>query len=359
MVRLHFLSPKNAQLHKSGVAASGASVAATFAVLIAANALAWTWAWWLFADQPILLGSAFLAYVFGLRHAVDADHIAAIDNVVRKLMQSGRRPYHVGLYFSLGHSTVVILASAAIALTASAVQSEDLRVFRAATGAVGTGVSALFLLIIALANMFILRRVWQSFQRARRGERITSDDLDILLSGHGFLARILRPVFSAVSRAWHMYPLGLLFGLGFDTATEIGVLGLSAAQAAQGMSIWSILVFPALFTAGMALVDTADSVAMVGAYGWAYVNPIRKLWYNLTITGASVAVAILIGGVEALGLVGSKLGLQGDFWDQVSDLNESLPMFGFAVVGIFIGSWLLSFVLYKWKRYDEAVVLSA
>jgi nickel/cobalt transporter (NiCoT) family protein len=327
-------------------------------VLVAANVLAWMWAWWLFSDQPILLGSAFLAYVFGLRHAVDADHIAAIDNVVRKLMRSGGRPLHVGLYFSLGHSTVVILASAAIALTASAVQGENLKLFRDAVGAIGTGVSALFLLIIAVANIFILRGVWQSFQRARRGERITSDDLDVLLRNHGFLARILRPVFSVVSRSWHMYPLGLLFGLGFDTATEIGVLGLSAAQAAQGMSIWSILVFPTLFTAGMAFVDTADSVAMVGAYGWAHVNPIRKLWYNLTITAASVAVAILIGGLEALGLVGDKFGLQGEFWERVSDLNESLPSFGFAVVGIFIGSWLLSAAFYKWQRYDEKVASS-
>lgn len=336
-----------------------AKVIAMFAALVAVNVAVWVWAWSLFSHQPTLLGFASLAYVFGLRHAVDADHIAAIDNVVRKLMQTGQKPVAVGLYFSLGHSTIVFLASIAIAITATAIQGESLEAFREASGIIGTGVSALFLLVIALANIFILRRVWVSFQRARRGERITADDLDVLLSGQGFLARILRPVFRVVSRSWHMYPLGFLFGLGFDTATEIGVLGISAAQAAQGVSIWSILVFPALFTAGMALVDTADSVAMVGAYGWAYVNPMRKLWYNLTITAASVAVALLIGGIEALGLIGDKLGLQGLFWDQVAAINESLPGLGFAVVGIFIGSWLISAVLYRWKGYDRMVTTAA
>jgi nickel/cobalt transporter (NiCoT) family protein len=339
--------------------ASRGRITAMFGALVAMNVLVWAWAWALFSDRPTLLGSAFLAYVFGLRHAVDADHIAAIDNVVRKLMQAGQKPFGVGLYFSLGHSTIVVLASVAIAATAKAVQGDSLQAFRETGGVIGTSVSALFLLMIALANVFILKRVWTNFQRARRGERIAADDLDTLLSGHGFLARILTPVFRVVSRSWHMYPLGFLFGLGFDTATEIGVLGISAAQAAQGISIWSILVFPALFTAGMALIDTADSVAMVGAYGWAYVNPIRKLWYNLTITAASVAVAVLIGGIEALGLVGEKFGLKGAFWDQVTAMNEHLPSLGFAVVGIFAACWLVSVALYKWKRYDEIVVTIA
>jgi high-affinity nickel-transport protein len=347
----HALATPNAQASSVRL-----RIIAMFAALGIVNILAWAWAWSLFSDKPTLLGSAFLAYVFGLRHAVDADHIAAIDNVVRKLMQSGRKPHAVGLYFSLGHSTIVILASIAIAATATAVQGNSLDAFRETGGVVGTAVSALFLLIIALANVFILRRVWASFQRVRNGERIAADDLDALFCGHGFLARLFRPVFRVVSRSWHMYPLGFLFGLGFDTATEIGVLGISAAQAAQGISIWSILVFPALFTAGMALVDTADSVAMVGAYGWAYVNPVRKIWYNLTITAASVAVAVLIGGVEALGLLSEKLGLEGAFWDRVSALNDSLPSFGFAVVAVFIGCWLASAAFYRWKRYDELAV---
>jgi high-affinity nickel-transport protein len=156
-----------------------------------------------------------------------------------------------------------------------------------------------------------------------------------------------------------MYPVGFLFGLGFDTATEIGLLGISATQAASGMSFWSIMVFPALFTAGMALVDTIDSGIMVGAYGWAFVNPVRKLWYNLTITAVSVVVAVLIGGLEALGLIAEKLGLEGNFWGAVGDLNEDLASFGFVVIGVFVASWILSVLIYRWNRFDELATSKA
>ena len=322
-----------------------------YAFLILANILAWVWAWIAFADKPVLLGTAVLAYTFGLRHAFDADHIAAIDNVVRKLMQEGKAPYSVGFFFSLGHSTIVILASIVIAATAAALQSQ-MDAFHAIGGVIGTGVSALFLLIIGLANLFILRGIWSAFNRARRGEKIVDEDLDALLAGGGLLARIFRPVFRVVSRSWHMYPIGFLFGLGFDTATEIGLLGISATQAAQGMSFWTILVFPALFTAGMSLLDTTDSVLMTGAYGWAFVNPMRKLWYNLTITAASVVVAIFIGGIEALGLIANKLELDGGFWIFVSAMNDNLANFGYAVVGIFLVSWIISTIVYRAKGYD-------
>ena len=167
------------------------------------------------------------------------------------------------------------------------------------------------------------------------------------------MARIFRSLFSVVSRSWHMYPIGFLFGLGFDTATEIGLLGISATQAAAGMPIWTILVFPALFTAGMSLMDTTDSTLMTRAYGWAFVNPIRKLWYNLTITAASVAVAIFIGGVEALGLIADKLSLEGGFWAFIGGLNDNLTNFGFAVVGIFLLSWIISTFVYRAKGYDR------
>jgi high-affinity nickel-transport protein len=160
-------------------------------------------------------------------------------------------------------------------------------------------------------------------------------------------------MFKVVARSWHMYPIGFLFGLGFDTATEIGVLGISAAQAAQGMSFWTILVFPVLFTAGMSLMDTTDSVLMTGAYGWALVKPIRKLWYNLTITAASVVVAVFIGGVEALGLLADKLGLEGGVWSLIGDLNDNLANFGYAVVAIFLATWLISAVLYRARGYDN------
>jgi high-affinity nickel-transport protein len=333
-----------------------AKIALTYAVLIPANVAAWIWAWTLFAGHPALLGTALLAYMFGLRHAFDADHIAAIDNVVRKLMQEGKSPHSAGFFFSLGHSSIVVLASIVIAATAATMQ-DRLDTFHGIGGVIGTTVSAAFLLVIGLANFLILKGTWAAFTRVKRGGRIADADLDALLAGGGFLARLFRPMFRVVTRSWHMYPIGFLFGLGFDTATEIGVLGISATQAAQwsatGMSFWSILVFPALFTAGMSLLDTTDSAMMTRAYGWAFVNPVRKLWYNLTITAASVVVALFIGGVEALGLIGDKLGLDGGFWVFIGAMNDNLANFGYAVVGIFALSWTISVLVYRTRGYDR------
>jgi len=326
-----------------------------FAVLVAANLAVGFWAWVSFSARPVLLGTAILAYMFGLRHAFDADHIAAIDNVVRKLMQADKRPLSAGFFFSLGHSTIVVLASTGIAATAAIAQGA-LAPFQKFGGAIGGVVSAAFLLLIGLANLWILRGLWAAFRHMRRGRHLADQDLDALLAARGFLARVFQPVFGLVSRSWHMYPIGFLFGLGFDTATEIGLLGLSASQAVQGMSIWNILVFPALFTAGMSLVDTSDSVLMVGAYGWAFLNPIRKLWYNLTITAASVAIAVLIGGIEALGLVGAKLRLAGGFWGMIGSLNDNLTNFGLTIVGVFVASWVVSTVIYRAKGYDHPPV---
>ncbi len=326
-----------------------------FVLLMVANVAAWAWAWTVFADYPALLGTALLAWVFGLRHAFDADHIAAIDNVVRKLMQDGKAPYSVGFFFSLGHSSIVVLASLAIAATAATFQ-DRLDAVHAFGGLIGTVGSAIFLLGIGLANLFVLRGIWSAFTRARRGAAVSVEDLDAVLAGRGFLARLFRSAFSIVSRSWHMYPIGFLFGLGFDTATEIGLLGISATQAARGMPIWTIMVFPALFTAGMSLMDTLDSVMMTRAYGWAFVNPLRKLWYNLTITAASVAVALFIGGIEALGLIQDKLALDGGLWSVVGNLNDNLTNFGFAVVGIFVASWVISAVVYRAKGYDRLPV---
>jgi high-affinity nickel-transport protein len=321
--------------------------------LIAANIAAWACAWAAFHDRPTLLGTALLAWVFGLRHAVDADHLAAIDNVVRKLMQEGKRPLTVGLWFSLGHSTIVVLASLAIVVATAAAQ-DRLDSVKEVGGLVGTLVSAAFLLAIAIANLFVLRGVWRSFREVRNGRGLDEDALNLLLAGRGILARLFRPLFRAISQTWHMYPLGFLFGLGSDTATEVGLLGISATQAAQGMSPWQAMVFPALFTAGMALVDTTDNVLMVGAYGWAFINPLRKIWYNLTMTATSVLIAGLIGGIEALGLVGSQFSLSGPLWDAIGTLNDRLGSFGFAVIGIFVGCWAVSTIIYRVKRYDLA-----
>ena len=322
-----------------------------YAVLIGANLAAWAWALLAFHHYPVLLGTAFLAYSFGLRHAVDADHIAAIDNVTRKLMQQGKRPVTAGFCFSLGHSTVVVLASVGIAVAAGLLQSR-FEAFKQVGGVIGTSVSALFLFAIALANLVVLSGVYRAFQRARRGERVHDEDLDILLAQRGLLSRLLRPLFRLIGKSWHMYPLGFLFGLGFDTATEIGFLGIAAAEATRGLPIWSILVFPALFTAGMSLVDTTDSVLMVGAYGWAFVKPIRKLYYNMTITLVSVLVALIVGGIEALGLIAGQLRLEGGFWSAIDALNQSFGTLGYLIIGVFAVSWLVSVAIYRLKGYD-------
>lgn len=326
-----------------------------FAILIPVNILAWLWAFLAFRDHPVLLATSTLAYMLGLRHAVDADHIAAIDNVTRKLMQSGKRALSAGFFFSLGHSTVVIVASVLVALAVSAAQS-NFDGFKDVGGIIGTSVSATFLLIVGLANVFILIAVFRIFRKVKRGEMFVEDELNVLLSQRGVIGRMLRSVFAVITKSWHMYPLGLLFGLGFDTASEIALLGIAASQGAQGMSMWSILVFPALFTAGMSLVDTADSVLMVRAYNWAFIKPIRKLYYNMTITFVSVVVALLIGGVEALGLIGGKLELTGRFWSFIESLNENFGMLGYLIIAIFLLSWMVSVLIYRLRGYDKIEV---
>jgi high-affinity nickel-transport protein len=327
-------------------------IIALYTLLIAANVAAWAWALIAFHNHPVLLGTCFLAYSFGLRHAVDADHIAAIDNATRKLMQEGKRPITLGLFFSLGHSTVVVLATIGVAL-ATATFKNELEDFHSIGGMIGTSVSATFLLIIAALNVVILVNVYKTFQRVKRGETCVAEDLDLMMAKSGFFARIFRGLFRTIERSWHMYPLGFLFGLGFDTATEIGLLGIAAAEGSNGLPIWSILIFPALFTAGMTLIDTTDNVLMVGAYGWAFVNPVRKLYYNMTITFVSVLVAVLIGGAEALGLIADKFGLSGGVWDAVSGVSEHFGLLGYLIVGVFVLSWLASMLIYRVKGYDR------
>jgi high-affinity nickel-transport protein len=322
-------------------------VAGIFAWLVAANAAAWAWALLAFHAHPLLLGTALLAYGFGLRHAVDADHIAAIDNVTRTLMQDGARPVTAGLFFSLGHSTVVVLASVAIAATAGMFRAR-FAMLQGVGAIAGTAVSALFLLAVAAMNIVILRSVYAVFVRARAGAPILAAP-----AGGGVLAHLLRPVLRLVRRSWQMYPVGVLFGLGFDTATEIGVLGISAVQAAHGLAVWSILVFPALFTAGMSLVDTADSVLMCGAYGWAFAQPMRRLYYNMTITFVSVVVALLVGGVEALGLIGTEFGLSGWFWDGIGRVNDHFGLLGYLIVAVFVVSWGVSALVYRARGYHR------
>jgi nickel/cobalt transporter (NiCoT) family protein len=330
---------------------------AIYAVLIGGNIFVWVWALFALGNQPVLLWTSLLAYTFGLRHAVDADHIAAIDNVTRKLMQQGQRPVGVGLFFSLGHSAIVVLMSAGVAFAASAVTSR-VDAWKEIGGIISTSASALFLFAIAFINILVLVSVYRAFHAVKRGEPFSDDDFDMLLNRRGFLSRIFRPLFRLVTKSWHMLAIGFLFGLGFDTASEVALFGISATQAANGVSLGTILVFPLLFTAGMTLVDTTDGVLMLGAYGWAFMKPIRKLYYNMTITAVSVVVAVLIGGLETLNLIGDQLGLidGGGFWGAIGDINDNFGVLGYAIIGIFLLTWLGSVAFYKFKRYDDLEV---
>jgi high-affinity nickel-transport protein len=220
-------------------------------------------------------------------------------------------------------------------------------------GLVGTLVSAFFLFGIAAVNIVVLQSIYRTFIKVRNGQPYVEEDLDLLLGNRGLLGRLFRPMFRMITRSWHMYPLGVLFGLGFDTATEIGVLGISAAEATKGLPIWSILIFPTLFAAGMCLIDTTDNILMLGAYGWAFVKPIRKLYYNLTITCVSVVVAVVVGGIEALGLMAGQFHLKGTFWGAVNRLNENFGTLGYFIVGLFVFSWIVSVAFYKWRRFDD------
>jgi len=321
--------------------------------LVVANLLAWAWAFIEFGSNPVLMGTALLAYSFGLRHAVDADHIAAIDNVTRKLMQQGKRPIAVGTWCSLGHSTIVVLASFAIAATAMAFK-DDMEWFHETGGLIGTLVSSVVLLLFGVLNLVILLSVYKKFKQVKAGHTLPAEELDLLVANKGgLMARIFGRLFNLVNKSWHMYPVGFLFGLGFDTATEVGLLGISATSASQGINLWSIMVFPVLFAAGMALIDSLDNFVMIGAYGWAFSKPVRKLYYNITITAASVFVALFIGGVEALGLIADKLELTGGVWAPIAALNDNFGEIGYWIIAMFVLCWLISGLNYYLRGYDR------
>jgi high-affinity nickel-transport protein len=316
--------------------------------LAAANVAAWLWAVCAFGDRPVLLGTALLAYGLGLRHAVDADHIAAIDAVTRKLRQEGRRPLTIGLFFALGHSTVVALAVAVIAAGSTVLLRESFEELKSIGGIVGPSLSALFLFALAVSNLIILRSLWQAFRRLRAGAGLAQGELERLPPAGGLIGRLFKPIFARIARPWHMYLLGLLFGLGFDTATEVALLGISATQAAHGMSVWSIMVFPALFAAGMSLIDTTDGVLMLSACDWAFVKPARRLVYNLALTFVSAAVAFLVSGILVLGLLGEQLALSSGFWRAIEALNGHLDGMGLAIVVLFISLWIASMVAWRY-----------
>lgn len=343
------------RIFSEGTSDMRGKVIGIYGFLLAMNIGAWIWAFASFHDQPEMLGISLLAYTFGLRHAVDADHIAAIDNVTRKLMQEKKRPIAVGFFFSMGHSLVLLIGVIAIAVTATTLEMRFDR-FNDGAGIISTIVSAGFLLLIALMNLTIAISVYRTFRHVRRGGHYVDEDFDMLLNKRGLLARLFRPMFALVHKSWHMAPLGFLFGLGFDTATEVTLLGIASTQAIHGMSLWPILTFPMLFAAGMSLIDTTDGIMMLGAYGWAFVKPIRKLYYNLTITLVSVVVALVIGGIEGLGLISDAFSLKGWFWDQISLLNNNFASLGYVIISIFAVSWVISAMVYRLKRYDDLEV---
>ena len=328
-----------------------------YGFLIALNIVAWGLALLAFAAHyPQLLGPALLAYTFGLRHSVDADHISAIDNVTRKLMQERKRPVAVGFFFSLGHSTVVVLLSVAIAIAAVVVKN-TLPSLENAGGIIGTLVSAFFLYLIAAINFLVLWEIFRAFRKVTRGEEYNDQTLDEFLNQRGLMGRFFRPLLKLVDKSWKMYPVGFLFGLGFDTATEVGLLGITAVEVGKGLPPLYILIFPLLFMAGMMLLDTTDGILMLGAYGWAFVKPVRKLYYNLNITLISVLVAFVIGTIEILSIISGPLGLKGGIWSFLNGLD--FGVLGGMIVGLFVLSWVVSTIVYKVKGYDHIEVQQA
>lgn len=318
-------------------------------LLIAANALFWFLTWSAAHTYALLLSTGLLAYGFGLRHAVDADHISAIDNTTRKLMQDGQKPIGVGFFFSLGHSTVVVLLCAALALSAAYV-NQHMPQWKSIGGVAGTVISGCFLYLIGIINLIVMVDLFKAFKRVASGEKYNDLDVDQYLANRGLIGRFFRPLFRMVSKSWHMYLIGFLFGLGFDTATEVGILTVAAHGGQVGMSFWTIMLLPALFTAGMCLVDTSDGILMLGAYGWAFIKPIRKLYYNLCITLLSVLVAFVVGTYELLQIVQAQFNLHGAFWNLVARLN--FDNLGFVIIGTFVAGWLVSMLVYKWKKYE-------
>ncbi len=293
-----------------------------------------------------------LAYTFGLRHAVDADHIAAIDNTTRKLMQEGKDSKFTGTFFSLGHSTVVLLMTIAI-IIASRLVTQNFSSFQNIGGIIGTLISGIFLYILAILNFFILIDLWKHYKTARKNGGISEEAVNDVLLKRGFMGRYFNKIFNILSNQYQMYFVGLLFGLGFDTASEVAVLAISATIAGAYLQIplYMLLIFPLLFTVGMVLIDTSDGLFMTFAYKWAFDNPLKKLWYNLSMTAISVIVAYVVATLEIISLVVQELNLSGSFWGMLSIFNNGdwPTIFGVTIIGIFIFCWIFSVLFYKYK----------
>jgi high-affinity nickel-transport protein len=299
------------------------------------------------------VGTGVTAYTLGLRHAFDADHIAAIDNTTRKLMAEGKRPMSVGFFFSLGHSTIVFMLAALFALGVKALGGQVQRSgsqLHSVTGWIGAGVSGTFLYVIAALNVAILWGILKVFREMRSG-RYDEAQLERRLDARGLMNRLFGRFTRTIAKPWQMYPIGVLFGLGFDTATEVALLFLAVGAAGAGLPFYAILCLPVLFAAGMSLLDTIDGSFMNFAYGWAFSKPVRKVFYNLTITGLSVAVALVIGTIELAGLFAAKLGAQGSFWSWVENIN--INALGFIIVGMFVATWAIALSIWRFGHIEE------
>jgi nickel/cobalt transporter (NiCoT) family protein len=304
--------------------------------------------------NPSFLALGALAYSFGLRHAFDADHISAIDNTTRKLLQQGKKPMGVGFFFSLGHSSVVFLIALALGLAVKTIVQGvvgDSGELRSVGGVIGTSVSGTFLVLIGVLNLVILLGIVRVFRRMRRGE-YDRDSLENDLVAGGLMSRIFGRLFKVVEDSWHMYPIGFLFGLGFDTASEVALLGVSAGAAAKGLPFLAVVSLPLIFAAGMSLMDTADGAFMAKAYSWAFSNPVRKVFYNMTVTSLSVVVALGIGVVELVQILIQVTNLQGQPWDVIGGFNF-VGQAGFFIVGLFVVTWAVAVLVYRATRVEE------
>ncbi|CAG8586252.1 27140_t:CDS:1 [Dentiscutata erythropus] len=321
-------------------------------IVVLVNIITWIIAVLAFIRLPSLLGSAAIAYTLGLRHAVDADHLAAIDNVTRRLLYSGNKSVSVGLFFSLGHSTVVILSSLAIALTATAIK-ENFDDIQLIGGIIGNCVSAAFLIIIGIINIFGLISIYRSLRNLRNTGSFNLNNLDFNLNSSGCMGKIFSPMFKFVDSSWKMFPIGFLFGFAFDTSTEVALLAVAAYRANQGLSIWYTMIFPLLFTSGMALIDTLDGILILETYSWAFINPVKKIYYNFAITLLSVIIALVLGVIEFLNVLGDNLNLDGPFWDFLSYLNDHFFTIGCIIIALFIITWCIAKLIHKFGGYED------
>lgn len=325
---------------------------AFYGIIVLLHILGWgTLLLYVAPRYPVMVGLGGLAYTFGLRHAFDADHISAIDNTTRKLLQEKQKPVGVGFFFSLGHSTVVFLISLGLGLAVNFIVNDIQGGSLKNTGSViGTAVSGVFLLLIGLLNLIILLDIFGVYQRMKQGN-YNEADLDHKLTAGGIMTRIFGRLFKIIRSSWQMYFIGFLFGLGFDTATEVSLLAISAGAVAKGLPLLAVLALPTIFASGMALMDTTDGAFMSKAYAWAFSNPIRKVFYNLTVTGLSVFVAIFVGGIEVLQILSGQFNWVGGFWDVVNNLDFNIM--GFIIVAAFVVTWVTAFTIWKMRRIEE------